>query len=80
MPGQPLRVLISGASVAGPTVAYWLCRQGFTVTVVERMPLTRVRTSGHAWTCSGTKRLFQLQAKPARALDSIHLTRSTVEE
>ena len=48
MPRQPLRVLISGASVAGPTAAYWLCRQGFAVTVVERMPLTRVRTSGHA--------------------------------
>ena len=48
MPGQPLRVLISGASVAGPTAAYWLCRQGFAVTVVERMPLARVRTSGHA--------------------------------
>ena len=43
-----LRVLISGASVAGPTAAYWLCRQGCAVTVVERMPLPRVRTSGHA--------------------------------
>jgi 2-polyprenyl-6-methoxyphenol hydroxylase-like FAD-dependent oxidoreductase len=43
-----LRLLISGASVAGPTAAYWLCRQGFAVTVVERMPLTRVRSSGHA--------------------------------
>jgi 2-polyprenyl-6-methoxyphenol hydroxylase-like FAD-dependent oxidoreductase len=29
-------VLISGASVAGTTLAYWLERQGFTVTVVER--------------------------------------------
>ena len=48
MPRQPLRVLISGASVAGPTAAYWLCRQGFAVTVVERMPLARVGTSGHA--------------------------------
>ena len=48
MPRQPLRVLISGASVAGPTAAYWLCRQGLAVTVVERMPLARVRTSGHA--------------------------------
>ena len=45
---QRLRVLISGASVAGPAAAYWLCRQGFAVTVVERMPLARVRTSGHA--------------------------------
>ena len=48
MPGRRVRVLISGASVAGPTVAYWLCRQGFAVTVVERMPLDQVRTSGHA--------------------------------
>ena len=29
-------VLISGASIAGPTLAYWLHRYGFTVTVVER--------------------------------------------
>jgi 2-polyprenyl-6-methoxyphenol hydroxylase-like FAD-dependent oxidoreductase len=43
-----VRVLISGASVAGPTAAFWLSRQGFAVTVVERMPLSRVRTSGHA--------------------------------
>lgn len=43
-----MRVLISGASVAGPTAAYWLCRRGFDVTVVERMPLSQVRTSGHA--------------------------------
>jgi 2-polyprenyl-6-methoxyphenol hydroxylase-like FAD-dependent oxidoreductase len=48
MSRPPLRVLISGASVAGPTAAYWLCRRGFVVTVVERMPLVRVRTSGHA--------------------------------
>jgi 2-polyprenyl-6-methoxyphenol hydroxylase-like FAD-dependent oxidoreductase len=48
MPAQALRVLISGASVAGPTAAYWLSRHGFAVTVVERMPLSRVRTSGQA--------------------------------
>ena len=48
MPTQPPRILISGASVAGPTAAYWLRRHGFAVTVVERMPLARVRTSGHA--------------------------------
>ena len=48
MSRQPVRVLISGASVAGPAAAYWLCRRGFAVTVVERMPLARVRTSGHA--------------------------------
>ena len=31
-------VLISGASVAGPALAYWLTRHGFSVTVVERTP------------------------------------------
>jgi 2-polyprenyl-6-methoxyphenol hydroxylase-like FAD-dependent oxidoreductase len=29
-------VLISGAGIAGPTLAYWLARRGFEVTVVER--------------------------------------------
>ena len=29
-------VLISGASIAGPTLAYWLDRFGFAVTIVER--------------------------------------------
>ncbi|QMT59641.1 MULTISPECIES: FAD-dependent monooxygenase [unclassified Legionella] len=31
-----MRVLISGAGVAGLTVAYWLRRYGFTTTIVER--------------------------------------------
>ncbi|GLZ38181.1 FAD-dependent monooxygenase [Actinokineospora sp. NBRC 105648] len=31
-------VLISGASVAGPALAFWLTRSGFEVTVVERAP------------------------------------------
>lgn len=34
MPARP-RVLISGASVSGPTLAFWLCRYGFDVTIVE---------------------------------------------
>jgi 2-polyprenyl-6-methoxyphenol hydroxylase-like FAD-dependent oxidoreductase len=42
-----MRILISGASVAGPVLAYWLTRYGFTVTVVERAPALR-RTGGHA--------------------------------
>ena len=33
-----MRVLISGAGVAGLTAAYWLQRYGFTVTIVERAP------------------------------------------
>jgi 2-polyprenyl-6-methoxyphenol hydroxylase-like FAD-dependent oxidoreductase len=39
-------VLISGASVAGPTLAYWLRRYGFNPTVVERTP--RLGVGGHA--------------------------------
>ena len=40
-------VLISGASVAGPVLAYWLTRYGFEVTVVERAPALR-KSGGHA--------------------------------
>ncbi|APA97862.1 FAD-dependent monooxygenase [Nocardia seriolae] len=37
IPGNPNKtVLISGASIAGPALAYWLHRYGFTVTVVEQ--------------------------------------------
>ncbi len=38
-------VLISGASIAGPALAYWLRRFGFTPTVVERAPA--LREGGH---------------------------------
>ncbi|MBV9445425.1 MAG: FAD-dependent monooxygenase [Streptosporangiaceae bacterium] len=34
-------ILISGASVAGPALAYWLSRYGFKPTVVERAPALR---------------------------------------
>jgi 2-polyprenyl-6-methoxyphenol hydroxylase-like FAD-dependent oxidoreductase len=42
-----MRILISGASIAGPVLAYWLTRHGFDVTVVERAPQLR-KTGGHA--------------------------------
>ncbi|GAA3071981.1 FAD-dependent monooxygenase [Streptosporangium carneum] len=42
-----MRILISGASVAGPVLAYWLTRHGFAVTVVERAPALR-KAGGHA--------------------------------
>jgi 2-polyprenyl-6-methoxyphenol hydroxylase-like FAD-dependent oxidoreductase len=42
-----VRVLISGASVAGPVAAYWLARHGFEVTVVERAA-TGHQPGGHA--------------------------------
>ena len=40
-----MRVLISGAGIAGPTLAYWLAYHGFTPTLVERAP--RLRTAGY---------------------------------
>ncbi|WP_084771771.1 FAD-dependent monooxygenase [Streptomyces sp. MOE7] len=44
-PARPTSVLISGASIAGPALAYWLHRHGFAVTVVERAPA--LRTGGY---------------------------------
>ena len=41
-----LRVLISGASVAGPALAYWLVRAGCKVTIVERAPSLRTAGQG----------------------------------
>jgi 2-polyprenyl-6-methoxyphenol hydroxylase-like FAD-dependent oxidoreductase len=35
------RVLVAGASIAGPTLAHWLRRRGAEVTVVERAPALR---------------------------------------
>jgi 2-polyprenyl-6-methoxyphenol hydroxylase-like FAD-dependent oxidoreductase len=48
MPLANTDVLISGAGVAGPTLAYWLVRCGFTPTVVERTPALRAGLGGHA--------------------------------
>ncbi|MFJ1457878.1 FAD-dependent monooxygenase [Nocardia sp. N2S4-5] len=42
-----MRILISGASIAGPVLAYWLARHNFSVTVVERAAAPR-KTGGHA--------------------------------
>jgi 2-polyprenyl-6-methoxyphenol hydroxylase-like FAD-dependent oxidoreductase len=42
-----MRILISGASISGPVLAYWLTRYGFEVTVVERAAALR-KTGGHA--------------------------------
>ena len=39
-----LRVLVVGASIAGPMTAYWLARGGANVTVIERFP--ELRTNG----------------------------------
>ena len=41
-----IRVLVSGASISGLTIAFWLARYGFDVTVVERAP--HLRPGGQA--------------------------------
>ena len=53
------KVLISGASVAGPALAYWLGRHGFTPTVVELAP--GLRTGGQAVDFRGETHLTVLE-------------------
>lgn len=43
---KQLRILISGASIAGPALAFWLKRYGFEPTIVERAP--SIRPGGYA--------------------------------
>ncbi|MGH4033624.1 FAD-dependent monooxygenase [Actinomycetota bacterium Odt1-20B] len=45
------RILISGASIAGLTLAHWLARHGFSPTIVERAP--ELRTGGNGVDVSG---------------------------
>ena len=40
-----MKVLISGAGIAGPTLAYWLAHYGFEPTIVEKAPT--LRTGGY---------------------------------
>src|SRR5881394_1416202 len=48
------RVLVTGASIAGPAVAHWLRRRGAEVTVVERAP--ELRPGGQAVDARGVAR------------------------
>jgi 2-polyprenyl-6-methoxyphenol hydroxylase-like FAD-dependent oxidoreductase len=70
-------VLISGASVAGPALAYWLRQYGFTPTVVERAPAPR--PGGYAVDFRGAamnalQRMGILDAVRARATNMGDLT------
>jgi 2-polyprenyl-6-methoxyphenol hydroxylase-like FAD-dependent oxidoreductase len=49
---QNQNILISGAGIGGPVLAYWLRTYGFTATIVERAPA--VRQGGHAVDFRGT--------------------------
>jgi 2-polyprenyl-6-methoxyphenol hydroxylase-like FAD-dependent oxidoreductase len=57
-------VLISGASVAGPALAYWLDRYGFQVTVVERA--ATLRPGGQAIDFKGRTQLTVLERMGVR--------------
>ena len=66
----PRSVLISGASVAGPALAFWLTRLGFAVTIVEKAPA--LREGGYAVDFRGTsmealRRMGLLDAVRAQA-------------
>ncbi|WP_328621883.1 FAD-dependent monooxygenase [Streptomyces sp. NBC_00354] len=56
---KKLGVLISGASVAGPALAHWLHRYGFTTTIVERAPA--LRDGGYAVDFRGEAHLSVLR-------------------
>lgn len=49
---KPKHILISGASIAGPVLGWWLSKYGWQVTIVEQAP--SVRTGGYAVDFRGT--------------------------
>ncbi|MFE0801270.1 FAD-dependent monooxygenase [Streptomyces sp. NPDC058812] len=70
-------VLISGASIAGPAVAFWLHRYGFAVTVVEKS--TGLRGGGYPIDVRGTavevaRRMGILPRLQAAHIDSRRVT------
>ncbi|MEV0766371.1 FAD-dependent monooxygenase [Nocardia sp. NPDC050435] len=68
-------VLISGASVAGPALAYWLDRYGFDVTVVERAP--ELRPGGQAVDFKGATHRTVLERMGIWAEIQAHRTGTT---
>jgi 2-polyprenyl-6-methoxyphenol hydroxylase-like FAD-dependent oxidoreductase len=76
-------ILISGASVAGPALAYWLARYGFRPTVVERAP--QLRGGGYAVDFRGPAHLSvlrqmglldQIQAQQTHLATTTYVTES----
>src|SRR5256714_12122226 len=69
--GGAMRILVSGASITGPAVAWWLRRYGFAVTVVERA--ATLRPGGHAVDLRGVARdvVERMGVMPAVRRDSV---------
>jgi 2-polyprenyl-6-methoxyphenol hydroxylase-like FAD-dependent oxidoreductase len=65
-------VLISGAGIAGPALAFWLEKRGFAPTVVERAQ--DVRVAGHAVDFRGVSRevLRRMDLLPAIEAEATH--------
>ena len=70
-----MRVLISGAGIAGPTLAYWLDSFRFDITIVEKAP--RLRTGGYVIDFWG---LGLEVADRMRLLDEIKRAGYTIEK
>ncbi|MFT4119189.1 FAD-dependent monooxygenase [Bradyrhizobium sp.] len=75
--GARRRVLISGASIAGPTLAYWLDRYGFAVTVVERAPT--VRSGGYPIDIRGTALKVAERMGLRTQIDAAHIGSRSVK-
>ncbi|MEU3953809.1 FAD-dependent monooxygenase [Streptomyces achromogenes] len=76
-PRRNRSVLVSGASIAGPAIAYWLHRHGFDVTVVEKAGA--VRGGGYPVDIRGTAlevvRRMNILAQLRKAqVDTEHIT------
>lgn len=68
-------VLISGAGIAGPALAYWLLRRGFVPTLVERAPAPRsggymIDVWGIGWQC-----VERMQLLPRICREGYHMER-----
>lgn len=70
-------VLISGASIAGPTLAYWLDRYGFEVTIVERAET--VRGGGYPIDIRGTARQVVERMGIVPAIKQAHIDTRAIE-
>jgi 2-polyprenyl-6-methoxyphenol hydroxylase-like FAD-dependent oxidoreductase len=71
---MPKSILISGAGIAGPTLAFWLARYGMKATVIERAP--QLRTAGQTIDIRGAG----LQVVQKMGLEEIIRARTTQEK
>ncbi|CAF9934635.1 MAG: hypothetical protein HETSPECPRED_009304 [Heterodermia speciosa] len=76
-----LKVLVVGASIAGPMTAYWLAKTGAKVTVIERFPSLRtngqsidIRTSGVTIMrmIPGMEAAVRAKATPIEGINFVH--------